>query len=329
MPLPHNPTITLGVPQALDPHQQGFPFAPFASFAVLAVSFVPQAVPLPPNPTITLGVPVGELLQDEALRLAIDQSLLLAALVVARLVPMVQLVPYMGGEVVPQTVKIGLALALAVLVYPAVWAQGAAASLPADNFAFAALVLKEVFVGATLGFVCALSFEAIRMAGQIIDNSAGLTDATTMVPQLPERISPTSNLLYQLGIVFFFAVGGHHVFMWALTQSFVLVPPHAFLDLGEGFTEFALVVLRLTADAIALGVIMAFPVVAAILLTNLFLALVNKSAPQINVFFLGMPLKAALASAVVLLSLGPILDRLVEGALDDLEVLIGLLTQWG
>lgn len=269
------------------------------------------------------------LLQDEVFRQTVDQSILLGALVVARLIPMVQMVPYMGGEAIPQTVKMGLAIALAILVYPAVWMQGGAAALPDGAFPIAMLVLKEVFVGVTLGFVCALSFEALRMAGQIIDNSAGLTQATTMVPQLPDRISPTSNFLYQLGIVFFFAVGGHRIFLWALTHSFVVVPPYGGIDLDEGLADVALIVLQLTAESITLGVLMAFPVLAAIMLTNLFLALVNKSAPQINVFFLGLPLKAVLASAILLLSVDVVLSQHVDRAFEDLEILVDLMEALG
>lgn len=269
---------------------------------------------------------IGEFLQDQALREGIYQSILLAALIVARLVAVVQMVPYMGGEAVPQTVKMGLALALTVLVYPAVWLQGGAMSLPEGTVETALLLSKEIFVGVMFGFVCALAFEAVRIAGQIIDNTAGLTQATTMVPQLPDRVSPTANFLYQLTIVFFFAVGGHRLFLWALCESFVILPPQEFIAFGPQMTDLALTVLRLTADAITLGVLMAFPVVAAILLTNLFLALVNKSAPQINVFFLGMPLKAVLASAVVLLSVEVVLDGLMAQAFVDLETLVELLT---
>lgn len=267
--------------------------------------------------------------QDEVLRQAINQSILLGALVVARLVPMVQIIPYMGGEAIPQTVKMGLAIALAVLVYPSVWMHGAAAELPLGTFEVAMLVTKEVFVGVTLGFVCALSFDALRMAGQVIDNSAGLTQATTMVPQLPDRISPTSNFLFQLGIVFFFAVGGHRVFLWALTQSFVSIPPYAGIDTAAGLSEVAAVVLRMTADSIALGVLMAFPVLAAIMLTNLFLALVNKSAPQINVFFLGLPLKAVLASAILLLSIDVVLAQFLDQSFDHLETLVRMMEVLG
>lgn len=268
---------------------------------------------------------IPEILTDEGARELLHQSILLGALITSRMLPMVQIIPYLGGQVVPQTVKMGLALALVILVYPAVWMQPGALSLPDSTFAIAMLVMKEIFVGLTLGFVCALAFDAVRMAGQIIDNSAGLTQATTMVPQLPERVSPTSNFIFQLTIVVFFALGGHRVFLWALTQSFVVLPPQGAIDLGEGLTEVALVVLRLTADTIALGVLLSFPVLAAILLVNLFLALVNKSAPQINVFFLGMPLKAVLASAIVLLSIDAILARFLDQAVDDIQIFMSLM----
>src|SRR5690625_3472534 len=144
---------------------------------------------------------IPEILTDEGARELLHQSILLGALITSRMLPMVQIIPYLGGQVVPQTVKMGLALALVLLVYPAVWMQPGALSLPDSTFAIAMLVMKEIFVGLTLGFVCALVFDAVRMAGQIIDNSAGLTQATTMVPQLPERVSPTSNFLFQLTIV--------------------------------------------------------------------------------------------------------------------------------
>ena len=270
-----------------------------------------------------------EFIADEALRQGIEQSILLGALVVARLIPIVQMVPYLGGEAVPQTVKMGLAIALAIVVYPSIWMQGGAMLVPSGTFEIVVLIVKEVFVGVTIGFVCALSFEALRMAGQIIDNTAGLTDATTMVPQLPDRISPTSNFLYQLAIVFFFAIGGHRVFLWALARSFELIPPYGYIDVGDGLAEVAMLILRLTAEAITLGVLMAFPVLASIMLTNLFLALVNKSAPQINVFFLGMPLKAVLASAIVLLSVGVLMEQFVDRSLEDMALLVEVMEGLG
>ena len=271
-----------------------------------------------------------ELLTDEAMRRSLDQSILLAALVMARVVPLVQLVPYLGGKATPQMVKLGLALALAVLVYPAVWLSGAAAALPASPLVLAALVFKEVCIGLVLGFVAALVFEAVRMAGQMIDAARGQTMANVMVPQLPERVSVSANFGYQAAIVVFLMLGGHRIFLGGLIRSFVWIPPQSFPALQEGSLQLvALTVLRLTADAITLGLLLAFPVIASILLLDLFLALVNRAAPQINVFFLGMPLKALLGVAVLLLALDMVVARMMDEAFGQLGVVLELVEALG
>ncbi|RAL21170.1 hypothetical protein DL240_13635 [Lujinxingia litoralis] len=267
-----------------------------------------------------------ELFQNPAFQTMAFQGIALASLIAARLIPIVQIVPYFGGKATPQTVKLAITITLGALIFPTVWLQGTAAHIPESTALLGLLLLKEVLVGFTLGFVAALSFEAIRVAGQLIDNNAGLTQATSLAPQLPERVSPTTNFLLQLSIVIFFAIGGHRLVLWGLAKSFERLPPHAFIG-GESaagtelLAQSAELLLRLTADAIALGVLMAFPVIAAILLVNVFLALVNKSAPQINVFFLGMPLKAAVAAFVLLLGLDVVLDLFANRALEDLTYL--------
>ncbi len=270
-----------------------------------------------------------QLLQSEAIQQPLNQSILLAALVAARLMPIVQLVPYLGGKAVPQSVKMALALALAVLVYPTVWLSGAAEALPTSAGAIAALVLKEVMVGFMIGFVAALVFDAVRTAGQLIDNSAGITQATSLAPQLEERVSLSANFLFQLTVVIFFVSGGHRVFLAALVRSFERIPPQSFLHSGDSLTALAYGSARLGADAITLAVLLSFPVIAAVLLANLFLALVNKSAPQINVFFLGMPIKAALGVIVVLLGLDMLLERFMFAAADNFVELAKLVEAMG
>jgi flagellar biosynthetic protein FliR len=272
-----------------------------------------------------------ELFDDiEGVMRGLDRAIVLGALVVARIVPIVQLVPYLGGKAVPQTVKLGLSMAVAVIVYPAVWTSGAAAALPESPFALAALAFKEVLVGMTIGFVAALVFEAVRMAGQMIDSARGQTQATAMVPQLPERVSVSAELGYQLAVVIFLVAGGHRIFLAGLVRSFGWIPPQTIPALGGGRLD-ALVeaIVRMTADAITLAVLLSFPVVAAILLANLFLALVNKAAPQINVFFLGMPIKAVLGVAVLLLSLQVLLERIADEALVQLDALLDILRLLG
>lgn len=243
---------------------------------------------------------------------SIDRAILLWALIAARMLPIVQLAPYLGGKAAPQAVKLALTLALTALVYPVIWSSGAAEALPSGAFEIAGLLFKELFLGVTFGFVASLVFDAVIVAGQLIDNARGQTQAMSFAPQTPERVSVTGNYLYQLAIAMFLLIGGHRIFLAALVHSFAAIPPQTIPALGDHLGAISLGILRLAADSIALGVLLAFPVVAAILLTDLCLALINRAAPQINVYFLGMPIKSMVGVFVVLLTLQLFAGRIVD-----------------
>ena len=252
-------------------------------------------------------------LADMTIQRALDQAILLAGLVTARMMPIVLLVPFLGGKATPAQVKVGLALVLTVLVYPSVWV--AAPPIPDSPLHVTALLVKEVGVGLMLGFTAALVFHAVRMAGRLIDTTRGETKGMSMVPQMETQVSPTGNVLFQLFLVLFMLTGGHRLFFAALTRSFERIPPHEFLAVADHGPTLVFGIADLACDAIGIAVLLAFPVIAAILLTNIFLALVSKAAPQINVFFLGMPLKALIGIAVVLLALDPLAGRFLDEAM--------------
>ncbi|MFB6372183.1 MAG: flagellar biosynthetic protein FliR [Bradymonadaceae bacterium] len=253
------------------------------------------------------------LLAESAFQKGLDQSILLAGLVMARLTPIVLLVPFLGGKAAPSQVKIGLALVLTVLVYPSVWV--ASPTVPTSAIVIGGLVVKEVAVGLMLGFVTALVFHAVRMAGRLIDTTRGETKGMSMVPQTKTQVSLMGSFLFQLFIVVFMVTGGHRLFFAALIRSFKRIPPYAFLTVGDRGPGLAFGIAQMATDAIGIAVLLAFPVIAAILLTNIFLALVSKAAPQINVFFLGMPLKALIGIAVVLFALDPLTRRFLDEAI--------------
>ena len=219
----------------------------------------------------------------------------------------------------PQLVKMGLTIALTVMIYPLDWGSGAAAALPDGALALSMLLLKELLLGFTFGFVAALVFDAVRIAGQLIDNARWQTQATAFVPQLKERVSVTGDYLYQLNVVVFLLLGGHRLFIAALVNSFAAIPPQTMPPLGDHLGAMAFGITRLATDAITLGVVMAFPVIAAILLTDLCLAMVNRAAPQINVFFLGMPIKALAGIAVVLITLQALVERTMREAVSGIQ----------
>lgn len=272
---------------------------------------------------------MNELLHNPDLHKGIESAITLAALVTARIAPIVQLVPFLGGKALPQQVKMGISIAITILIFPIIWSTGAADTLPQSSFAITMLILKELLLGVMFGFVTALVFDAVRIAGQLIDNARGQTMATVLAPQIPERVSVSADILYQLSIVTFLAIGGHRLFIAALVQSYKALPPQVMPNFGDHALAITDGVVRLGADAITLGVLLAFPVTAAILLTELCLAMVNRAAPQINVFFLGMPLKATLGLGVLLLSLHTIIDRVMFEATSSIHYLDALMKSLG
>ena len=231
--------------------------------------------------------------------------LVLVGLAFARMISFLIVVPFFGGAAVPARVKVATATAFVVILYPAL-----AAGLPAGGaplgfgpLGFMALLAKEAFVGFTLGFVASLVFEAIQVAGRVVDFQRGSTMAEMFAPQLQTRVSETGQFKLQFAIVLFLAIGAHHFFISSLLRSFELIPAMSFPKLAAGWTPAAEFITRLTGGVISIGVQLAAPAMIALLLTDLFFGIVNRVAPQINVFFLSLPVKMAVGLFVLLLAL--------------------------
>ncbi|HEY0078964.1 MAG TPA: flagellar biosynthetic protein FliR [Pyrinomonadaceae bacterium] len=230
--------------------------------------------------------------------------LVLVGLAFARLLSFLIVVPFFGGAAVPARVKVATAAALVIILYPAL-----EAGLPADGtlgfgaVGFVALLAKEAFVGFTLGFVASLVFEAIQVAGRIIDFQRGSSMDELFAPQLQTRVSELGQFKLQFAIVLFLFIGAHHFFLSALLRSFEYVPATGFPHIQPGWTPSALFITRLTGGVLAIGVQLAAPAMIALLLTDLFFGIINRVAPQINVFFLSLPVKMAVGIVVVLIAL--------------------------
>jgi flagellar biosynthesis protein FliR len=240
--------------------------------------------------------------------------LVAGGLVAARVFALLTFVPAFGVRSLPAPVRIALALVLAVVLYPAV----APATLPHGPVAILALVAKEVLVGASLGFVVALAFAALDMAGRLVDATRGATLAEVLDPLTAERTSPLAELHVQVGLLTFLALGGQRALVLALARSYETVPLAAFPTATRGLAPLAGGAIRLSADAIAVALVLAAPALVALYLSEIALGLLGRAAPQVGVFFVGMPLRAAVGLLAVLVALGamtPVLAHLFGMAL--------------
>ena len=115
--------------------------------------------------------------------------LVLVGLAFARLLAFLVVVPFFGGAAVPARVKVATATAFVVIVYPSLAAGVKGEALGFGPVGFIGLLAKEAFVGFTLGFVASLVFEAVQVAGRVIDFQRGSTLAELFAPQLQTRVS--------------------------------------------------------------------------------------------------------------------------------------------
>jgi flagellar biosynthesis protein FliR len=240
----------------------------------------------------------------------LSTALLLLALCAARVIPVLVLAPFLGGKLVPSTVKVGLAAAVALLIWPQAL-RGVA--LPQLGTVHVVLLLaKEAFVGVALGLCAALVFLAAEAAGRLIDVARGANLAESLVPQSGTRASPLADLYLQLAVVVFLAMGGHRLFLAALARSYEVIPVSAFPS-AAGLGALALATIAMTGQMLLVAVGLATPVLLAVVLTDLALGLVNRVAPQLNAFVLGMPAKALVGAVLVLVTLSLVVSEVAEG----------------
>jgi flagellar biosynthetic protein FliR len=143
----------------------------------------------------------------------------------------------------------------------------------------------------------------VQVAGRIIDSQRGSTMAEMFAPQLQTRRLRTGTFKLQFAIVLFWSLGMHHLLSASCCAASSISRRPDSPRLATGWSDAAEAVTRLTGEVLATGVQLAAPVMIALLLTDLCFGLINRVAPQINVFFLSMPVKMVVGLLVVLIAL--------------------------
>ena len=228
-------------------------------------------------------------------------SFLLAGLpIFCRVLPAVIYVPFLGGEHVPAYIKIGFALILSVFIFIA--SPNTFLLDNSDILLLTGLSIKELFIGFTIGYLVMLFFRAFMMAGILTDHVRGYTTAEIHLPHLKEKTSPLGQLYFLLSIVIFLSLNGHHLYINSFIQSFQSIPV-TFIPTAESLNLSLIIVYKQSASIFLTALSLTVPVIIVIILVDLALGFIGRSAPQINLFFLGLPLKSIVGILIVFLSL--------------------------
>lgn len=228
-------------------------------------------------------------------------------LLMCRVMPVLIFSPFLGGEVVPTEVKMGIGVTLSIVLFPVVGDR--MGQLPTTALPFIALLLKELFIGVSLAFIVNLIFEAARVAGTLTDTMAGSNNAQLYVPQLGQQVSLFSSLKVQLAVVLFLTLNGHHIVIEALADSLVAIPLDRFPQFSQGAWPFFDLMIRVFADLLAISLALAAPTMLATFLTDLALGAINRVAPQIQVFFISMAIKPLVSVLIASMALSLLMKR--------------------
>lgn len=237
------------------------------------------------------------------------QVLLAFALLMARVMPVVILTPFLGGETVPQEVKIGLGVMIGLVLFPVIMAQ--VRNIPVSALFFIALMLKELFLGLTISFVVGIVFDAATSAGNLLDTMSGTNQAQLHVPQIGQNASLFSNLQLQMTTVMFLTLGGHHIVIQTFGDTLAQIPLDQFPRFSHGSWGLFETMLRVFGDMIRIALALASPVLLATFLVDLALGMINRVAPQVQVFFVAMQIKPAVTVLIMVTAIHLIAQRVV------------------
>jgi flagellar biosynthetic protein FliR len=227
-------------------------------------------------------------------------------LVFARIGTMVMLLPGLGEMSVPVRVRLTIALALAAVLLPL---HRNAYDVDLRSFGpLLAMLGEELFIGAVLGLTARLMVSAMQVAGNVVAQQIGLGFVTEIDPTQGQQNVIVGNFLSLLGVTLIFATDLHHLAIAALNDSYTLFRPGEVPLLGD----VAALTTRTVAAAFRIGIQLSAPFLVFGLLFNLGLGVLSRLMPQMQVFFVGLPVSILVGLLILLLVLGAMMSLFLD-----------------
>lgn len=234
--------------------------------------------------------------------LSFEFAIMFASLIWIRLLTITSVVPFLFGRPVPGKMRVGGALVLMIFLFPILKPEKPP-EVTSDMLVLFALYMKEAFVGLCIGLSASLIFFGFEAAGRMVDNQRGASLARVLIPQLGTQGSLSGQFLFQLAIVLYLTMGGHLLFFEAVIRSYEFIPVFEFPNIGPGLFPLMNLFIVMGGEVLVMAMLIAAPVIIAILTADIILGLTNRVAPQINVWQLGFNIRGFIGILALFLSL--------------------------
>jgi flagellar biosynthetic protein FliR len=235
-----------------------------------------------------------------------------------RIGAMLTAAPIFGTRLVPPRVRLGIALALTVVIAPLLPAVPQADPLTTTGVV---LIVQQILIGLALGFVLRLVFGVLELVGEAIAQLMGLGFASMVDPQNGVSLPILGQFYTLLATLVFLAFNGHLMWIETLSESFRVVPIGSDGLTGQG----AWLIVGFASNMFSWAVRMALPVMAALLVVNLSFGVLTRAAPQLNIFSVGFPAALLLGFILVTITVPGVLNKFMPLTLDGLDRIAAVL----
>ena len=225
------------------------------------------------------------------------QQLVLLFLVFGRIAAIIALLPIFGHNNVPVLAKIGLAIFLSLIVYPAV--KSTTVQVPDSVFPLLFLFVKEVVIGLAIGFTAVLIFAGVELGGTLVGMQMGFGIVRVIDPQTQQQTSIIGQVQQLLALLVFLIIDGHHFLIRALVYRFEVVP----LFRSRLASNLVMKLIEMGGDMFLVAVKIGSPVIVSLLLTSVAMGILARTVPQMNIFIVSFPLKIGVGMLALAMSL--------------------------
>lgn len=234
-----------------------------------------------------------------------------------RILGMMSTAPLFNNRAFPVRTRVAFGVAVSMAVIPAL---PPIPHVPTNTGVAHLILIQQLLIGLAIGFVIRVSFSAIDLAGEIIGMQMGLSFATIYDPINASQTSVLSEFISVISSLVFLSMNGHLLLIDTMVKSFTLLPVTDTFLAGKGWIGLA----QFGTVIFVAGLLMALPVIAALLITNIGLGVLTRAAPQLNLFSIGFPITMSIGMIMLMLTM-PRLDTLLQGFYDQSFAVLG---QW-
>lgn len=237
-------------------------------------------------------------------------SLFAVALVFVRIGAALMLLPAYSEPYVTPRLRLLLALMIALIVAPVVSPKLPA--MPASAIQLGVLILGEILIGVFFGTIGRLFLSALATAGMMVAYMSSMANALTNDPSAAQQGSIAGSFLTLMALLMIFTLNLHHLMLAAVVDSYQLFVPGQVPPVGD----LSDMVTHLVSRTFLLSFQIAAPFIAVAMIFYLGLGLLARLMPQMQVFFVAMPVQITIGMLVLMATL-PTIVRWFTDALEQ------------